>query len=258
MLVGPDWRNPVAYRFTADLNQGQWAWEFLRRNGDYQQDWNWFISTWRGLETNYGAPPERDFLRWKQDPRAYRDAADIERNNDSTPHCASTDDGNLVFIECWMGAKWGFLKFPPDPSCDTVSLTEPVTWRQVETNVQIAGTDEFRSSNHDGAVGLQFDLTLPLKAQLDAARVYLIAEQRRRQQDHTLRLRTIAGNMQRWTRLLRLLNAEAAGASTEHIADLLFVDHSDPRAAISAARNEAHDLLNGGYRQITVLPMKTA
>lgn len=258
MLVGPDWRNPVAYRFTAHLNQGQWAWEFLRRNGDYQRDWNWFISTWRELESDYGAPPKRDFLRWQQDPRAYRDAKGIERNNDPNSNCATTDDDSPVFIECWMGAKWGFLKFPPDPSLDTVSSPEPVSWRKIETSVQIVGTDEIRSRNNDHVVGLQFDLTLPLKAQLDAARVYLIAEQRRRQQEHTLQLQTIAGNVQRWTQLLRLLDAEAAGAPIERIADLLFVDHADPRAAISAARNEAHDMLNGGYRQITVLPMTTA
>ena len=34
----PDWRDPKAYPKATDTSLKQWAWEFLRRNTDYQAD----------------------------------------------------------------------------------------------------------------------------------------------------------------------------------------------------------------------------
>lgn len=68
----PDWRQPQNYSYIESLSVEQWAWEVLRRNRGYQQDWQWFWATWRSLEARYGKPPERDFQRWKRDPDAYR------------------------------------------------------------------------------------------------------------------------------------------------------------------------------------------
>src|SRR3569833_2215037 len=60
-----------AYAYCTVLTRDQWAWEFLRRNPDYRADYRRFITLWHALEADYGAPPNRDFSRWKQDPRAY-------------------------------------------------------------------------------------------------------------------------------------------------------------------------------------------
>jgi len=40
MLSQPvnDWRSADAYRYTLSLPMTAWAWEFLRRNPDYQAD----------------------------------------------------------------------------------------------------------------------------------------------------------------------------------------------------------------------------
>jgi len=34
----PDWRDENAYTYTARLTRREWAWEFLRRNSDFQRD----------------------------------------------------------------------------------------------------------------------------------------------------------------------------------------------------------------------------
>jgi len=34
-----DWRSAAAYAFLNDLNPGEFAWEFLRRNPEYQRDY---------------------------------------------------------------------------------------------------------------------------------------------------------------------------------------------------------------------------
>ena len=36
----PDWRNRSHYDYTASLSRQGWAWEFLRRNPDYRQDFD--------------------------------------------------------------------------------------------------------------------------------------------------------------------------------------------------------------------------
>lgn len=105
--------DPYAYCDT--LTRDQWAWEFLRRNPDYRRDYLAFITIWRALEAAYGAPPNRDFSRWKRDPRAYGPLpGNAELATPSGEQC--TVDDERVLLECWMGAKWGFYKFPLDPA----------------------------------------------------------------------------------------------------------------------------------------------
>jgi hypothetical protein len=103
-----------AYAYCAVLTRDQWAWEFLRRNPDYRADYRRFITLWHALEADYGAPPNRDFPRWKQDPRAYGPlpgGADLAAPSGEL----CTIDDERVLLECWMGAKWGYYKFPLDP-----------------------------------------------------------------------------------------------------------------------------------------------
>jgi hypothetical protein len=38
MPSAPDWRSPAAYAYVADLSPSDLAWEFLRRNPDYQRE----------------------------------------------------------------------------------------------------------------------------------------------------------------------------------------------------------------------------
>ena len=38
-MLSIDWRAPAAYRHTRDLPATGFAWEYLRRNGDYRSDY---------------------------------------------------------------------------------------------------------------------------------------------------------------------------------------------------------------------------
>jgi hypothetical protein len=95
-MVLHDWHDPEKYAFTQNLSSAQWAWEFLRRNRDYRQEWAAFNEVWQVLEAAYGRPPDRDFCAWKRDPRAWVKAAD----------CPGSDccvDQEKVLIECATG-----------------------------------------------------------------------------------------------------------------------------------------------------------
>jgi hypothetical protein len=57
-----DWRDPSAYDFTETLDGNGWAWEFLRRNSEYQQDFEERCKDydWSGI-SNHG-PARVDFF----------------------------------------------------------------------------------------------------------------------------------------------------------------------------------------------------
>ncbi len=215
----------------ATLTRDHWAWEFLRRNPDYQADYRRFIEIWQALEADYGAPPKRDFQRWKQDPRAYGPLpGEAELDAPSGELCAVEDD--RVLLECWMGAKWGFYKFPLDPQRTTPPGPDELAWRPPPTPAPRPDGDAYR-------VDLPFDLSLPLPPQLEAARFRLVsraAELRRRGFATPM---TVASQRARWTRLLRRLDTEAAG---EAVAE---VD--------AALLREAKAMVLGGYLEILLL-----
>ena len=212
-----------AYAYCATLTRNQWAWEFLRRNPDYQRDYAAFIAIWHTLEAAYGAPPNRDFSRWKQDPRAYGPLpGDTELAAPAGELC--TVDDERVLLECWMGAKWGFHKFPLDPTI-TAPAPDELSWRPPPQSA--SPIDEAYRPD------LSFDLSLPLPPQLEAARFRLVSRAAElRRQGHAAP-KTVANQRARWTAMLRLLDGEAT-----------------PSADSAERLDEAWALVAGGYREI--------
>ena len=239
-----DWREPDAYAYTASLNRDQWAWEFLRRNPEYQSDYVAFMSTWRALEAEYGIPPNRDFARWKSDPRAYR----MDSGTDDPEGCAA--DENKVLIECWMGAKWGFHKFPLNPAM-VAPTPEQLGWRPMHVGARTV-TAEHRDylGESPTRVALGFDLNLPLPPQLEAAKFHLVSLQTRLRKEGMPVPATVASRRADWMRYLRLLDAEASGTPREEIGTSL--ECRNVAEALEAAR----DLRDRGYRRILLLPDK--
>ena len=234
-----DWRQDSDYTFCEQLDLAGWAWQFLRRNPVYQKDYAEFIDIWRQLEAAYGAPPQRDFYQWKQDPRAWRAEAGIAG-------CGSEvcpGENEQVLIECWMGAKWGFRKFPLDP---TIMLPEDLAWRDfpVEVGVLAAGTTWQPQTEQ---LALAFDLSLPLPAQLEAAKRQLIAQRLACSRVGSLPARSLREGAPLWRRSLRWLDALASGATPEAIAAVLMSTAPQQDAAAALAMS------NGGYRRLLQL-----
>lgn len=212
----------------AVLTRDQWAWEFLRRNPHYQRDYRAFITIWHALEADYGAPPQRDFQRWKRDPRAYGPLPGEPVLDGSHGELCTVDD-DRVLLECWMGTKWGFYKFPLDPACPTPPDPAELSWRPPPAPAPRAAEDRYR-------LDIAFDLSLPLPPQLEAARFRLIgraAELRRVGHPAPLSVRN---QRARWAQMLDLLDAEAAGIPL-NVCDAVLFD-------------EAHAMVNGGYLEM--------
>lgn len=211
-----------------NLDIGQWAWEFLRRNPEYQTDYAEFIATWQALETEYGIPPNRDFFRWKQDPRASRPAWDPSL---ATGAACTTDDEDRQLIECWMGAKWGFYQFPQNPALGAEELATPINWRPPPAF-------DFHSENiSPGREKLNFDLFLPLPAQLEAARQWLVSAQIRLRRQGLEAPRTLENQRQYWRELIDVLEK----ADTAHMlwSEAVHMTRRGYREILHLRRNES-------------------
>ena len=179
------------------LDITQWAWEFLRRNPEYQADYREFISTWRALEAEYGAAPHRDFQRWQRDPRATRPAFSPDQ---ITGAACTSDNEDRQLIECWMGAKWGFYQFPQNPELAAWELQAPINWRPAP------GFRFDREANRASDIQLTFDLTLPLPTQLEAAKQWLVSKQAALRRQGLAAPRTPVNQVELWTKLLAALD----------------------------------------------------
>jgi hypothetical protein len=234
----PDWRKPQDYDFTKVLTADQWAWEFLRRNPDYRHEWQRFIATWRALEADYGRPSQRDIAAWKWDPRAWVPAES----------CRESDcriDGDKVLIECALGARWGFYKFPPDPADDDPVGHDRLVWREVPQESLMLASGEPAPEGSQQA-SLVFDLGLPLAPQLDQAKRRLQIEQRRRIAAGLVTPARIADHTERLIQALRLLDGVVAGVPLQQRAAELSLTNE----AALRAEEEALFLRDGGYPQL--------
>ena len=245
----PNWRNPDDYRFTRQLSREQWAWEFLRRNPDYRREWQAFWETWQALEADYGKAPNRDFTRWKRDPRAYVIETDDDCDSDS---CKV--DGEKILIECHLGARWGFYKFPLNPDTDRPVIGQDLLWREVPVEArQVEAQDlDFLGADR-GKVAMGFDLSLPLKEQLEASKKYLLALQRWMNKEQGLTRKRVATECAALTLCLRVLDALEQGAAEQQILDVLKADEL-PMPDYAALKARAMELRQGAYRDLLHLP----
>lgn len=239
----PDWREPNAYRFTAALSAGQWAWEFLRRNPRYRTEWSEFIATWQALEAAYGKPAERDINAWQQDQRAWLPAAVCQESD-----CRVS--GDRVLIECAMGARWGFYKFPPDPRDDDPVGQGRLVWRECKAEIRLLEEELVGVEATDGMALVCFDLELPLQDQLTAAKQRLQMEQRRRIRSGQVLAPHIVAHREHLCRKLRLLDALQAGAQESEISQRL---SEGLRASVEQDLAEAIALRDRDYRRLLLL-----
>lgn len=223
---------PDAYAYCATLTRDQWAWEFLRRNPDYQRDYRAFITIWRALEADYGAPPHRDFSKWKRDPRAYGPLpGEAEVAAPSGELC--TVDDERVLLECWMGAKWGFYKFPLD-SARVAPPPDELSWRSPPQSE--------REIEAPYRLDVAFDLSLPLPPQLEAAKFRLVSRAAELRRRGLAAPKTVASQRARWTAMLHLL--DGAAATDADAAELL----DEARRLVACGYREMLRLADGNQR----------
>jgi hypothetical protein len=160
-------------------------------------------------------------------------------------------DQDKVLIECHLGARWGFYKFPVDPAMEDPVGQGLLTWRALPLSAELVGhTDTAWLGGDPSKLALGFDLSLPLREQLEDARRLLAVMRRQRIKQGLMHPKTVAACCEEWTRYLRLLDAETARADSARITLQLGLDPQ----SLGAVWAETQALVNGGYRRIVGLP----
>lgn len=231
-----DWRDPSAYTRLDNLEPAAWAWQFLRRNPAYRSDYRWFIARWHALESAYGKAPNRDMDAWKRDPRAYAPSDD---KADEAIGCVAENGRPLV--ECWLGAKWGFYKFPVAPEVVTPAIPDTLLWREpADYAPAVIGPADGHQLAEPAHLCLQFDLEQPLKAQLEAAKRILALARRELASEGAERRKRLE---QAWRYALRLLDARDSGVSSHDCAAALGIEPEQAARALA----EGERLRTDGY-----------
>jgi hypothetical protein len=231
-----DWKEAAAYRRLMAGDGAAWAWEFLRRNPQYQAEWQAFMDVWNELEARYGSPPNRDFCAWKNDPRAWVPADECDGD------CRV--DHDKVLIECAMGARWGFHKFPPDPRDDSAVPEHRIGWRERPDDPLSVDFDRPLPCQTDTQALLCFDLDLPLKPQFERAKRELQMLQRQRVRQG-MPMRSVRRMATEWVEQVRVLDALLAGVPSAELQNA-FTDET-VKAALA--------MRDGGYLDLPSLPV---
>nr|WP_287411694.1 DUF6499 domain-containing protein [Pseudodesulfovibrio sp.] len=199
-MIIQDWTDENNYLFPDNFPRKRWAWEFLRRNPDYQQ-------TWEEAQDNL---PEDSSARWK-------DPSDRDFVIDDTARAKS------------FGLKTGVL----NPLTDYPVFLDFIRHDDVRI---ITGTgDELIGPLPNYSVAIIFNIQKPLGPQLEEAKTRLNTIQRSfddvfqsgfNSQDSTISpveiKKKAPTHKDLWPTYLRVLDARQAGCDAKTIAKKVF------------------------------------
>ncbi len=222
------------YNYTKKHNKEQWAWEFLRRNPEYQRDYKQFIHRWHTLEGLFGKGEDCDLQAWQNDIRALANEWDNELTLlEELPGAASDNTTQEpVQIDLWMQQKWGFNCFPIDPEDQSSETFDKIQWHEQKIDLDDI---RFDAQTTDPIAQVNFDLRYSLQDQLEAAHKDLISLTGQLQRLGKVRL-VAADHYDEWLEQIKLLDDEVLlNQSSEKI------------------QNAAREMCLSGYRKILLM-----
>ncbi len=223
----PDWTKPHQYPDPKTTSLRQWAWEFLRRNPEYQQLWE-----------KFDALPPGPIYEGRS-AYAYMD------------------------IRERFEKEFGIL----DPAAPPMTIADPdFKWRLRFTNpprywilpIDWLEDDEFEMPEidleHSAEVVLKFDVRLPLPRQINSAKMILETQAKR-----LAKAGLLGGEraqIKKYQNYLRILDAKLSGATSKAIAtDILGIknDNPDYRGRVRETFKAAKQLRDRDYRLLSAL-----
>lgn len=267
LFIPPDWRDATAYpKKRDDWALDKWAWEFLRRNPDYQKDYEHFASLpsyrpngaktvkWSCTATIWWHDPRLRYCKHPILPDEDTIAEYFHRTGDDTPFHYSLED-HLI-------EKWGFTsELIYDPAYDdaghgleyTPELPKPIGYKYFDQEKgefiphQIEPEDPYEYT-------LRFDLRYSIDKQLLEAKEILQGKKQSR--FHILEdkmMRYSAGvNIDNLPMYLRAYDAKQAGFTYLEIGKELFptIDQDGAKQRAFNAFKKGEELVQEGYREL--------
>lgn len=265
----PDWKSDADYDFTDKLSPEGWAWEFLRRNPRYRDQYKEVRAVGSEYEQKYG-PNKR---KWPKEEPAFiftppKKPSEAVKRWRTRCALAEGEPPKIVPMERYYAEKWGLRDQMFDPGLGVeqgVRFHPPSdyprllrTWDEVELYRDEEVTDDggvvVRPIDDKALVA--FELRLPLKKQVSEARRRLKAWQDELVAHGRVKVEVSRSHEKKWRRYLRALDGEEAGASKTEIALTLGLaqpyQFPDPHPSSKAGETLelAKRLVQGGYQKI--------
>ncbi len=266
-FIPPDWRDEYSYPANADDWSAEvWAWEFLRRNPEYQKDYEhfdklpsyqsggksakWYRQSgewWHSVELRYCKhsilPDDDTVLEY------------VNRTGDRTPYEYSLED-HLI-------EKWGIEAeqiYDPSYECANIhldyypNLPKRIKTREYDFKKNETVSIESEPEN-DFEVTLRFDIRHSIDKQLIDAKEILQIIRYNWSPLHDEMIRHSSGiQMDKLPIYLRVYDAKQAGITYVKIGEELYSDEAlDLDNAKQRAYNafkKAEELVQGGYREL--------
>ena len=219
----PDWKDDNQYPDTSKTSAQRWAWEFLRRNPNYQQDWDRYVGILKPID---------------------------ERLKDGSYKKETSDNINRLFSDAYG------VSPPPHPSRDNCEGIRFERSKLVAASAHTGRNVNYKLS--DGELLLSFDLYLPIGPQIEKARRALELHSKDFQEIHYIKTGTNPRKQQAWKRYLRLLDAESDGAKQSEMQSLIHNMVNNPTNSVSESLKRAKAIRDGDYLRIALADYVTS
>jgi hypothetical protein len=212
----PDWRDPAAYGDTSGWGVMRWRWEFYRRRDDLRAAFD--ASAERTYQENCKAargervsrPDEPDFMPVSA---IYPKGSRVSRPD---------EPGFVAFCNWATVEKLGYDGIPNPRISNQPEWAITPAYAIHHTSI-FNGLTYSRVAVREGQVAVVFDLSLPIKPQLEDAKRVL-------QQFGGKSAKPNRRQMAKWPDYLRALDARSAGASWAEIAAIFPHVRDQPQA----------------------------
>lgn len=239
----PDWQDEGAYPKPEDLSLKLWAWQFLRRNPDYQED----QARWRklvdGLENSNDLPePEEDMRFWVFEPPA-EPGEKFNEYRKRVPQWRRGESLLGALVEKYGIKPGGWL---PDPGQNRPTLVgfQTTGLKFIDGGPARQGKD-WRAAVYPKPFEIYvcFNLEWPIDIQLEKTKTYLNERKKMLKKKYNMESVDKRTRVVMFPLYLRLLDAEASGADVDTMTTVL-----PPRISATHARQNVRNGLKAAKK----------
>ncbi|MFM9889895.1 MAG: transcriptional regulator domain-containing protein [Rickettsiales bacterium] len=198
----PNWRDASQYPSPSNTSAARWAWEFLRRNQEYQHSWQTMIAPYITIDGEYDDDAAMEIVK--------RDR--IKRKTLKEIHVVSP-------------AKIFMKKFGITTLCDPANKSPTIGFDTQSVSYLATSLDKPRRvqtviSQKDMIV--RFRMDWPLRPQIERAEKRLKERQQYLKKHHGLQVKAPRLQSALYQDYLRVLDGRLCGSKAREIADSLF------------------------------------
>ncbi|WP_211904832.1 transcriptional regulator domain-containing protein [Ralstonia syzygii] len=256
----PNWRNADDYPRPDDASPAEWAWEFLRRNPEYIDDWKVFKESIGEYADRYPNLSGQEMARFLMDKR-YQHVT--ETGTLSREELLAGAKGTYCKVETplanWYGSKWGMRQIA-DPSTTYDRRTHSWIVTASTLKFPLAGFD-FDDPRY---MSVAIDLTRPLKAQLQQLEIHYKNQRKQRADAGLIEMSSDhRGRFDKYRGYLRALDANAEGADDADVASVLLphIQNTEATDRLGSRNSEnwlerGREMSSGGYRGLLFMTVE--